>query len=63
MTGLDGFGQDDVGVYMVGEHDEVVAAAGAGGEMSQVVGVELSYGIYPDMELLGFGFRLRWCRW
>ena len=31
VTGLEGFDQDDVGFYMVGEHDEVVAAAGADG--------------------------------
>ena len=31
MTGLEGFDQDDVGVYVVGEHNEVVAATGADG--------------------------------
>ena len=48
---------------MVGEHDEVVVAAVADGETAHVVDVELAYGIYPDVEFLGFGYRMRWCRW
>ena len=63
MTGLEGFDQDDVVVYLVGEYDEVVAAAGADGKTAHVVGVELAYGFYQDMEFLDFGCRLRWCCW
>ena len=55
--------QDYVGVYVVGEYDEVVAAAGADRETTHVVGVELSCGIYPDIEFFGFGLRVSWCRW
>ena len=63
VMGLEGFDQDDVEVYMVGEYDEVVAAAGVDGKTAHDVGVELAYGIYPDTEFLGFGCRLRWCHW
>ena len=55
--------QDYVGVYVVGEYDEVVAAAGADRETTHVVGVELVYGIYPDIEFFGFGLGVSWCRW
>ena len=48
---------------MVGENDELVAAAGADGETTHVVGVDIAYGLYPDIELLGFGCRMRWCHW
>ena len=48
---------------MVGEHNEVVAATGADGETAHVVSVELAYGLYLDMEFLGFGCRLRWFCW
>ena len=46
---------------MIGEHDEVVASAGADGEMTHVVGVELAYGIYPDIEFFGIGLWVSWC--
>ena len=39
VLGLERFDQDDVGVYVVGDHDGVVSAARAGGEMTHVVGV------------------------
>ena len=45
--------QYDVLVYVVGEHDEVVAAAGADGETTHVVGVELAYGLYGAVGLVG----------
>ena len=48
---------------MVGKNYEVVAAAGADRETTHVVGVELSCGIYPDIEFFGFGLRVSWCRW
>ena len=54
--------QDDVLVYMVCAHDEVVAAVGADRESSHVVGVELANGIYPNIEFFGLGGGLRW-RW
>ena len=63
VTGMEWFDQDDVGVYVEGEHDELVAAAGAERETAHVVGVEVAYETYPDMEFLGFSCRLRWCRW
>ena len=47
---------------MVGEHDEVVAAAGADGETTHAVGVEIYYGIYSDIEFFGFGLGVSWCR-
>ena len=48
---------------MVGEHDDVVAAAGADRETTHGVGVELDYGLYSDVEFFSFGLRVRWCRW
>ena len=51
MAGMERFYQYEVGVYMVGKHDEVVAAAGADGETTHVVSVEFSDGLYPDVEL------------
>ena len=46
------------------EHDELVAAAGADGELAHVVGVELANGIYPNIEFFGLGGGVgwRWCR-
>ena len=49
ITGLEGFDQDDVGVYVVGEHDEVFSNARSDGETTHVVSVELAYGLYPDI--------------
>ena len=34
---------------MVGKHNEVVAAAGADGEYTHVIGVDLVSEVYPDM--------------
>ena len=31
--------------------------------MAHFFSVELVYGLYTDMEFLGFGRRIRWCRW
>ena len=47
---------------MVCEHDEVVAAVGADGESSHVIGVELDNGLYLNIELFGLGGGVRW-RW
>ena len=47
---------------MVGKHDEVVDDAGEDGEMTHVVGVELAYGLYLDIEFFGLGGRVRWRR-
>ena len=49
VTGLEWLDQDDVGVYVVGKHDEVVAAARADGETTHVVSVDLAYGLYPEI--------------
>ena len=48
---------------MVGKNDEVVAATGADGETTHFVSVDISHGLYPDMDFLCFGCRMRWCRW
>ena len=52
VTVLELFDQDDDGVYIVGEHDELVSAAGADGETTHVIGVESSDGIYHGVELV-----------
>ena len=55
MVGSKRLYQYDVGVYMVGEHDEVVASLGADGEPARVVGVELADRLCSDEELLCLG--------
>ena len=57
--GLDHY---DVGVYMVGENDEVVALPGADGEPAHVVGVELADRLCSDEELLCLGDMFSWNR-
>ena len=39
VTVLEGFDQDDVGVYVLVEHDELVAVVGSDGGTAHVVGV------------------------
>ena len=39
VTGIEWPDKDDVGVYVVGDHDEVVAAARADGETAHFFGV------------------------
>ena len=51
VAGLEQLNQYDVGVYVVGNHDEVVAAAGEDGEKTHVFGVEFFDGLYPDVKL------------
>ena len=46
VSGLERFEQYDVGVYLEGEHDEVVTSAGADGETTNVVGIYFSDGLY-----------------
>ena len=50
---LEGIGLDGVGVAVVGDHQVLVAAAGAGWEASCVVCVERADGFYPYVELSG----------
>ena len=63
VTRLGWIDQDDMVLYVVGKHDEAVANTGSDGETTRVVGVELAYGIYPDIYFFGFGLRVRWCSW
>ena len=44
---------------MIGDHEVLVAAAGADWEVSNVVGVERADGFDPDVELFGQGRRGR----
>ena len=44
---LEGLDEDSVGVALVGDHQILVAAAGADGEASCVVFVERADGFYP----------------
>ena len=59
---LERLDQDEVLVYMIYEHDEVVAAAVAEGESAHFVGVELANGLNPNIEFFGLGGGVRW-RW
>ena len=54
--------QYDVGVYMVGENDEVVALPGADGEPAHVVSVELDDQLCSDEEFLCLGDLFSWNR-
>ena len=53
LTRLEGGLEDCVGVAVVGDHDVLVAAAGANGEATCVVGVELLDGFHPDVDFVG----------
>ena len=44
--------QYDIGVHMLGEHEEVVAASGANQEPAHVISVKFADGFYHDVELL-----------
>ena len=62
MAGSKRLDHYDVGAYMVGEYDEVVASPGADGEPAHVVGVELADWFYSDEELLCLGGLFSWNR-
>ena len=51
VAGMERFGQDEIGVYVIGKHDEVVAAVRADEETTHAVGVKFADGIYPEVEL------------
>ena len=48
MAGRTRLDRYDVGVYMVGEHNEVVASTGADGEPAHVVSVEFADRLCSD---------------
>ena len=50
---LEGLDEDGVGVTVVGDHQVLVAAAGANWEVSCVVCLERADGFYPYVELSG----------
>ena len=52
VAGFEWIHQDDVGVHMVVEHEEVVAASGANREPAHVISVKFSDGFSRDVELL-----------
>ena len=62
MVGSKRLDQYDVGVYMVGKHDEVVASPGADGEPAHVVSVELADRLCSDEEFLCLGDLFSWNR-
>jgi hypothetical protein len=49
---LKGLDEDCVAVAVVGQHDVLVAAAGAGGKAAHVVSVELADGFDPYVEFV-----------
>ena len=52
VAGFEWLHQYYIGVHMIGEHHEVVAASGANREPTHVIGVKLSDGFRCDVELL-----------
>ena len=44
--------QDDIGVHMVGEHEEVVAASVSNREPAHVISVKFTDGFSRDVEIL-----------
>ena len=44
VAGFEWLHQDDIGVHMVGEHEEVVAASGANQEPAHVISVKVADG-------------------
>ena len=62
MAGRKWLHQYDVGVNMVGKHDEVVVSPGADGKPAHVVSVELSDWLCSDEELFCLGHLFSWSR-
>ena len=60
VVGFKWLHQDDIGVHMVGEHEEVVAAAGANREPDHGISVKFTDGLGFYVELLGLGTRSDW---
>ena len=52
VAGLEWLHQDDIGVQMLGDHEEVVAALGANWEPAHVISVKFADGFRRDVELL-----------
>ena len=52
VSGFEWIHQDDIGVYMVGDHEEVVAALGANQEPAHAIGVKFADRFSRDVELL-----------
>ena len=52
VAGFEWIHQDDIGVHMVVEHEEVVAASGANREPAHVISVKFADGFSCDVELL-----------
>jgi hypothetical protein len=52
MARLKGLDEDCVAVAVVGQHDVLVAAAGAGGKAAHVVSVEFADGFDPYVEFV-----------
>jgi hypothetical protein len=59
MVRLEGFNKYGVAVTVIGQHDVLVATAGAGGESSHVVCVELADGLNGDVQFMGGGRQRR----
>ena len=62
FTSLEGGLEDGVGIAVVGNHDVLVAAAGADREPAGVVGVELFDGLHTDVDFARRGGRRCWRR-
>ena len=60
MAGSKWLDQYDVGVNMVGEHDEVVASPGVDGKPAHAVSVELADWICSNEEFLCLGHLFSW---
>ena len=52
MAGFECLHQDDIGVHIIGEHDEVVAALGANREPDHVISVKFADEFSCDVELV-----------
>ena len=52
VAGFEWLHQDDIGVHMLGEHEEVVAALGANREPAHVISVKFADGFGRYVELL-----------
>ena len=59
FASLERIDEDDVGVAVICDHEELVAAAGTDHEASRVVGVERADGFDPEVELFVKGGRER----
>ena len=55
VAGLEGFGEDGIGIAVIGKHDVLIAAARTDREATHVICEEFADGVRPDVHFLRRG--------